>query len=148
MKLIRFNKMIVFAMLLFVVMIPQVASAEVDGSFSDFSTVPFQEGDVLQISPTEQILITGVHVTPLVYDQNGQMRAWYYTIETKERVTYEPDQTVEQQIYRYQRLDIRDVNGNYYIAEGYLDLISVAYDFPEDGWKTATYEGTIGCYIY
>jgi len=141
-------KIIVFAMLLFVVMFPQAASAEVNENFLDFSTTQFREGDILQISPTEQLLITGVNVTPLAYDQNGQMRAWYYSIDVEHVVTYLPNQTVEAQIF-YQRVtNITDTNGIYYVAQGYLDLVSIAYDFPEKGWKTATYAGTIGCYIY
>ena len=92
-------KIIVFAMLLFVVMFPQAASAEVNENFLDFSTTQFREGDILQISPTEQLLITGVNVTPLAYDQNGQMRAWYYSIDVEHVVTYLPNQTVEAQIF-------------------------------------------------
>lgn len=125
---------IIFAALLLMFMIPQAAHAEVNGSnSSDIFVVQSQEGDI----------------TPVVYDQNGQARQWYYEAEINDhRVIYEPGQTVKDKVYLKALTNIPDVNGNYYIAEGYLNLVGTVYDFPNKNWVTGIYSGTVGCFIY
>lgn len=149
MRLTRFQ-FTIFAALILMFMIPQVANAGVNGSSSspDFSVLQFYEGKVTHISSTEELLTIQVDITPVAYDQNGQARAWYYTEEVEFRFSYDPYTEIDDPFYYSKRLDIRDNNGNYYLASGYLDLVGTVYDFPYKDWKTGIYKGTIGCYIY
>ena len=145
MKSVRF---IVFSALLCMFMIPQSASAEVNKMPSNFYELKSQEGKDIYISSTEKALITQVNITPVMYDQYGQARAWYYTENVTVESIYTPNETVSSQIYVRREIAILDVNGKNYIAEGYLDLAGTLYDYPEKGYKTGLYEGTVGCYIY